>query len=60
MNERQEEISFVVDMISRLCNEYNISLIPCETKAGELYVGILDHTDGKKYVIVTKRDEPLQ
>ncbi|WP_443660133.1 hypothetical protein [Clostridium algidicarnis] len=55
MSERKEEISFVLDMITKICNEAKIALIPCETKRGVKYVGVLDNTNGKKYAMI--RDE---
>lgn len=55
MDERQEEISCVVDIINKFCIDYNIALIPCETKNGTKYVGILDNTTGTTYAIINEK-----
>ncbi|EPY2274492.1 hypothetical protein ACXAUS_003391 [Clostridium sporogenes] len=55
MSERKEEISFIMGMIHKLCVEFNIALIPCQTKKGTKYVGIFDNTNGKEYAMI--RDE---
>ncbi|WP_407301501.1 hypothetical protein [Clostridium botulinum] len=55
MNERKEEISFIVEIIHKLCVRFNIALIPCETKKGTKYVRIFDNTNGKEYAMI--RDE---
>jgi hypothetical protein len=52
MSYRKEEISFIVDMINKICIESNIALIPCKTKKGTDYVGILDNTTGEKYAMI--------
>lgn len=52
MSKRKEQISFVLSMIHNLCIKYDIALIPCETKKGTKYVGILDNTDGSKYAMI--------
>ncbi len=52
MGDRKEEISFIVGMIQEICVDSNISLIPCKTKKGIEYVGILDNTTGEKYAMI--------
>lgn len=55
MEEREEEISFVLDMIDKLCVEYNIALLPKETKKGVKYVGVLDIKTGKEYAMIKQK-----
>jgi hypothetical protein len=52
MSDRKEEISFIAGMIHKICVESNIVLIPCKTKKGTDYVGILDNTTGEKYAMI--------
>lgn len=51
MSEREQEIAFVLDMVTKLCTEYEISLVPRERK-GVKYVGINDNKTGKEYVMI--------
>lgn len=57
MKERQEEISFIVTMIYNMCVEYQMALVPCETKKGTKYVGILDNTTGKTYAMINEKKD---
>lgn len=52
MEERKEELNFIVNMIYNMCVKYEVALIPCETKKGTKYVGILDNTTGKTYAMI--------
>ncbi|MCD3234588.1 hypothetical protein IRP63_05275 [Clostridium botulinum] len=51
MSERQEEVNFAVNLIQKLCEEYNIALIAKDHKGTE-YVAIHDHIEDKDYVIM--------
>ncbi|MCY6957930.1 hypothetical protein [Clostridium brassicae] len=55
MSDRKDEIGFVLGMIDKFCTEYQIALIPCETKQGVKYVGVLDNTNGNKYAMIKQK-----
>ncbi|MDH5083529.1 hypothetical protein [Clostridium perfringens] len=50
MDERKNEIGFVLSMIQNLCEEAQIALVAKELK-GTLGVVIVDARDGKEYVM---------
>ncbi|ELC8382980.1 TPA: hypothetical protein K8M95_001483 [Clostridium perfringens] len=50
MDERKNEIGFVLSMIQNLCEEAQIALVAKELK-GNLGVVIVDARDGKEYVM---------
>lgn len=52
MSERKEQVTFVMDMIDKLCKEYNIGLVPYQLKSGQYVVGINDTLEDKTYVMV--------
>lgn len=52
MEERKAEISFVLTTINELCVKYQIALVPCETKKGTKFVGVLDNKTGEKYAMI--------
>lgn len=56
MNERQTEISFVMDMIQKLCEEAKIGLVPYRSKDGQLMVVIEDAIDGSQYVMFKNQE----
>lgn len=51
MTERMTEISFIIELIEKLCIESKIALIAKERK-GVMYVAIKDATDGKEYAMI--------
>ena len=54
MDERKNEIGFVLSMIQNLCEEAQIGLVAKELK-GTLGVVIVDARDGKEYVMQKSR-----
>lgn len=52
--ERTDEITFVIDMIQKLCEEAKIGLVPYKRKNGNLMVVIEDATNGKQYALIKK------
>lgn len=56
MSERQTEISFVMDMIQKLCEEAKIGLVPYRSKDGQLMVVIEDAIDGSRYVMLKSQE----
>ena len=56
MSERQTEISFVMDMIQKLCEEAKIGLVPYRRKDGQLMVVIEDAIDGKQYAMLKNQE----
>lgn len=54
MDERKNEIGFVLSMIQNLCEEAQIALVAKELK-GTLGVVIVDARDGKEYVMQKSR-----
>ncbi|MGL5713365.1 MAG: hypothetical protein ACRCX2_10130 [Paraclostridium sp.] len=52
MSERQEQVQFVIDMIDKVCKEYNLGLVPYQLKDGQYVVAINDTLEGKTYVRV--------
>ena len=56
MSERQTEISFVMDMIQKLCEEAKIGLVPYRRKDGQLMVVIEDAIDGSRYVMFKSQE----
>lgn len=50
MEERINEINFVVDLVQKLCEEADIALIPKERK-GKLIIAVRDARDEKEYCI---------
>lgn len=53
MDDRLNEINFVVDMIQKLCVETNVGLVAREKK-GQLMVLVHDAIDSKEYAIMKK------
>lgn len=55
MEERKEEISFILGMIDKLCKEYQVSIYPKERK-GKLIMVIQDATTGEEYAMIKKEE----
>lgn len=51
MEDRKEEIEFVLGMVTKLCEESDIRLIAKESK-GMLYVAVQDALDEKIYAVI--------
>lgn len=56
MDDRLNEINFVVDMIQKLCIEAQITLVAREKK-GQLMVLVHDAITGQEYGIIKKGKE---
>ena len=54
MNEREQQISFVMSMIQELCENYEIGIIPYKRCDGVLMVLVEDATNGKQYALINK------
>ena len=52
MNEREEEISFILGVVNKICTDSNIALVPKENKKGIKYIAVLDNTTGKEYAMI--------
>ena len=55
MNEREQQISFVMSMIQELCENYEIGIIPYRHKDGTLMVLVEDAKTGKQYALVNNK-----
>lgn len=55
MEDRKNEIGFVLDIIQKLCKIYEIGLIAKEVK-GTLMVVVKDARDGQEYYISKKHE----
>lgn len=55
MDERKNEITFIADMIYKLCVESDICLLPHELDDGTKLVVIQDNRNGKKYALTVNK-----
>lgn len=55
MDERKNELNFIMDIIYKLCVESDICLLPHKLDNGTKLVVIQDNKNGKKYAI-TRND----
>ena len=55
MNEREQQISFVMSMIHELCKSYEIGIVPYKRKNGTLMVLVEDAKNGKQYALVNNK-----
>ena len=55
MNEREQQIAFVMSMIEDLCKSYEIGIVPYKRKNGTLMVLVEDAKNGKQYALVNNK-----
>ena len=55
MNERENQISFVMSIIQELCEKYEICIVPYRHKDGTLMVLVEDDKNGKQYVLINNK-----
>ena len=55
MNERENQISFVMSIIQELCEKYEICIVPYRHKDGTLMVLVKDNKNGKQYALIKNK-----
>ena len=51
MNERENQISFAMSMIQELCENYDISLLPCMLADETISIIVVDNISGEQYIL---------
>ncbi len=52
--EREEQINFILNMITELCKEYQIALLPARLNDKEIGLKIIDNTNKEEYWLAKK------
>lgn len=55
MNEREAEITFVIDTIQKLCEKHEISLLPYTHQDGTQLIVVEDAQNGKRYALMINK-----